>query len=264
MLPRVNLVRCDDADYLLFSTNDFITNALLQTGNWDINSLIISKVFIAGVDQPLVLDIGANLGAYSVPIGKELQKLNGSLYSFEPQRIVYYQLCGNILLNRLDNVFAFNKAIGDIEGLVEIPSIDYANLWNIGAFSIEKKYREYQGVDSSMKESSEQIPITMLDNLALPKAPCLIKLDVEGYELGVLRGGVNFLKRNLYPPILFEAWNFPWFEKEKMELMDFIAGLGYEIQNINQDDYVAQHSANPIYVEITKQEDGTFDIRRFN
>jgi len=57
---------------------------------------------------------------------------------FEPQRIIYYQLCGNIVLNRLDNFRAFNQAVGDSDGDIEMPEINYENNVNIGAFSLEK------------------------------------------------------------------------------------------------------------------------------
>ena len=56
---------------------------------------------------PLVLDIGANLGAYAIPVAKKIASARGVVYAYEPQRIVYYQLCGNIFLNSLDNVHAF-------------------------------------------------------------------------------------------------------------------------------------------------------------
>lgn len=262
MLPRVNLARCDDADYLLFSTRDLITNTLLQTGRWEPNLVAITTMFTSGVDAPLVLDIGANLGAYTIPVAKALQKLSGTLYAFEPQRIVYYQLCGNIFLNRLDNVFAANQAVGETEGTVEIPRIDYENFTNIGGFSIDSKFRKLNGTEAAMRSGSESVPLVTLDSLSLPERPAFIKLDVEGSELGVLKGGRHFLGKHLYPPILFEAWRESWFEQEKAALLTMFRELGYGVTAIGGYDHVAQHPDHPVQVRFDKQEDGTTTVAR--
>jgi FkbM family methyltransferase len=262
MLPRVNLARFDDADYLLFSTPDLITNTLLQTGTWEPNLVAITSMFCGGVDAPLVLDIGANLGAYTIPVAKALQKMSGTVVAFEPQRIVYYQLCGNICLNRIDNVFALNQAVGETEAMVEIPRIDYKNFTNIGAFSIERKYRELNGSEASMLSGGEPIRVITLDKLSLPERPAFIKLDVEGSELRVLKGGMNFLRKNLYPPVLFEAWHESWFIEEKAALLTMFRELGYGVTPIGGYDHLAQHPKHPAEVRFNKQEDGTTTVER--
>ncbi len=114
---------------------------MYRTGQWEDYLLTISKVFLQSVNNPLVLDIGANLGAYSIPLAKSMRDVGGVLMAFEPQRILYYQLCGNVVLNRLDNFIAINKAVGDYDGDIEIPEINYENNTNIGAFSLDKTYR---------------------------------------------------------------------------------------------------------------------------
>lgn len=261
-LPQLNILNCKEVLYLTFATEDLISNALKRNGEWEEDLLTVSKIFLSGIQEPLVLDIGANLGAYAIPLAKALQKVNGSIYAFEVQRIVYYQLCANILVNRLKNVFAINKAIGEIDAEIEIPVMNYENSSNIGAFSIDKKYWSSQGISASMTSATEKVPMVTLDNLSLPKIPSLIKMDVEGYELNVLKGSTKFLDNNLYPPILFEAWNQAWFEKEKNELMHFLSKLGYTITNIQRDDYIAQHSKNPVCVEFIKQGNGTTRVNK--
>ena len=60
----------------------------------------------------------------------------------------------------------------------------------------------------------------------------LIKIDVEGIEEKVLRGGIGTIIRNNYPPILFEVWGEgdEKFNKHRKSLIDFIFNdLGYEI-----------------------------------
>ena len=135
MLPRVNLIRTDETDYLMFSTPDSISYTVYMNGYWAKPLLDIALAFIKGTEGPFVIDIGANLGAFSVPIAQKICPDGGLIFAYEPQRIIYYQLCGNIFLNRLQRVYAFNTALGEHPGETEIPDINYDQFGNIGAFS---------------------------------------------------------------------------------------------------------------------------------
>lgn len=262
MLPRVNVIKCNEADYLLFSTIDAMSNVLFRTGQWEEYLLTISRVFLNGVNQPLVLDIGANLGAYSIPMAKSIQDVGGKVIGFEPQRIVYYQLCGNIILNRLDNFVALNKAVGDVDGEIEIPEISYEKNANIGAFSLDKTYREHLNMEQYMLGKKSLVPIIRLDSMKLEQAPALIKIDVEGFELNVLMGAEGFLEQHNYPPILFEAWELEWFKEDKIKLLNFVTYLGYEISlNIRQE-FVAQHPRNAMHIKFNPAEDGAINMIR--
>ncbi|NBN92282.1 MAG: FkbM family methyltransferase [Betaproteobacteria bacterium] len=241
MLPRISKIESHDADYLLFSTGDFISNTLFRTGRWEEHLLAISRFMISGVERPLILDIGANLGAYSIPLAKNIQDIGGEVIGFEPQRIVYYQFCGNIILNRLENCQAVYAALGEEAGYIDIPEVDYEANNNVGGFSLDKRYRELQGVDGSMRKATKKVPLIKLDNFEVDRRPALIKIDVEGFELSVIRGGRRFLENHDYPPLLFEAWNYDWFREGKKQLFSYIADLGYMITNFGTTDYVAQH-----------------------
>ena len=262
MLPRISQVECHDADYLLFSTGDVISNVLYRTGKWEEHLLDISKFLLHGVDRPLILDIGANLGAYAIPMAKHIQSVGGEVIGFEPQRIVYYQFCGNIFLNRLDNCHAVYGAVGDALGEIEIPEIDYANNENVGAFSLDKKFRVLQGVEGSVKKTARRVPLINLDSLEAGRLPSLIKIDAEGSELSVLRGGADYLCRNNFPPLLFEAWSFEWFKSEKEQLMSCVDQLGYEIAHVGADDYVAQHPEHSRRVDFQVDERGVIKMAR--
>lgn len=262
MLPRVSKVECHDADYLIFSTSDIISNTLFRTGRWEEHLLQISKFFLQAREQPLLLDIGANLGAYLVPLAKYLQPLGGSVIAFEPQRIVYYQLCGNIVINRLDNVHAIHSAVGEAEGEIDIPEIDYENNRNVGAFSIDPRHRAFHGIETSMKTASSKVRVLPLDTLAVERAPALVKIDVEGHELAVLRGATQFLERHQFPPLLFEAWNFDWYKAEREALLAFVQQLGYQITLFGNADYIAQHPRNPVQVQFVPDAQGAIAMVR--
>ena len=262
MLPRVNRIYCNEADYLLFATKDVISNVLYNTGQWEQYLIEISKQFIKDIDNSIVIDVGANLGAYSIPIAKSILDFGGKVIGFEPQRIVYYQLCGNVILNRLDNYYAYNQAVGDFNDEIEMPEINYEENHNIGAFSLDSELRLKLNMDQYILKNNFKIPIITLNKLELSHAPSLIKIDVEGYELKVLKGAEEFLEKHNYPPLLFEAWDFSSFEEERNNLLKFIKYLGYEISlNFNQE-YIAQHSKNARYINFLKTPDGTINMVR--
>jgi FkbM family methyltransferase len=256
MLPRVNLIHGTTADYLLFATGDPVSATIYKNGVWAEALLTISSFFYADEVEPLVVDIGANLGAYAVPVAKELAVAGGCVYAFEPQRIVYYQLCGNVFLNRLDNVYAHCVAIGDQDGALELPSIDYEKSANTGGFSIDAGIRSRQDcVSINVAKREPKVPMLRLDSLMLPKAPCLIKIDVEGLELQVLQGGADFLARHNYPPLLLEAWTGEWFAADRQKLCDYIEALGYRTFAIG-DELIAQHPSHPRQIFFAQNGDG--------
>ena len=260
MLPRIGMIKGENADYLLFLNGDLITNEIYRSGSWDRDAFLISQILYSTVEAPFILDIGANLGSFSVPIAKDILARGGEVIAFEPQEIIYYQLCANIILNRLDNLTAYNKAVGNFNGEVDIPKIDYNQNPNSGAFSFFKEYREIWGIEQSIKEELASVPMLKLDSLKLKKSPTLIKMDVEGYELDVFKGGCQFLAEHHYPPIMLEIWSGDYYRDKRQELMNFIQGLGYDIATHNDNDFLAQHQSHTRKLIFTKQPNGTIQI----
>ena len=63
----------------------------------------------------------------------------------------------------------------------------------------------------------------------------LIKIDVEGHELEVIKGSYKTLKQNNYPPIIFEAWTWkPWYQEKRKELFEYLQSMGYSIKEMGQ------------------------------
>ena len=136
MLPQVNLIRAQHGDFLAFYENAGISKVLTEHGVWDELTIAYSKALIeSSQSKPLILDVGANMGTFTIPIAKHINN-KGFVYSFEPQRIVFYQLCGNIFLNRLNNAYAQNIALSNINEEREIEVLDYAGAHNIGSYSL--------------------------------------------------------------------------------------------------------------------------------
>jgi FkbM family methyltransferase len=243
MLPRVNMVRTDETDYLLFSTQDAISRTIHSNGYWAKLLIDIGWTFCSGLEAPLVLDIGANLGAYSIPLAQKLAPSGGVVYAYEPQRIIYYQLCGNIFLNRMDNIHAFNCAVGSAPEKVDIPDLDYKDTQNIGGFTLSE-IGKLNNLQIKPVGGNNKVDLITLDEAELPKCPSLIKIDVEGFELEVIKGAKNLIAKSAFPPILLEAWTEDWFAEQRKALLDQLQDYGYGYFLIG-DEVIAQHPAHP-------------------
>lgn len=236
MLPNCELVNCFGNQYLVFKGKDLISNAVKQQG-YEIEVFALSHKILERHQNGIVLDIGANMGTFSIPLAKRNPHL--TFYAFEPQRIVYYQLCANTFINGLDNVHCHNFGMSNKRDRFEIVVPDYANETNIGAFSIDEEARknDYECKTEGEKETMVVFPLDDGQHANVR----LIKVDVEGHELEVIKGGIETIKYNKYPPIIFEAWNWkPWFEPKRKALFEYLQGHGYEITEGGNNN-LAQH-----------------------
>jgi len=158
------------------------------------------------------VDVGANMGAHSVPMAKWFSHL----YAFEPQEIIYRILRFN-LANSL-NATSYKAAVGNEEGVVYFPALDYSVKNNYGAMH----------KDLGKDQDIQMIPVQvrMLDKVDALRAEeniDLIKVDVEGMEKDVLEGAQYLIDK--YRPVLYVENDKP----DKMKaLVQFINNLGYK------------------------------------
>ena len=135
------------------------------------------------------LDVGANEGWFSVLAARAVGK-SGRVLAVEPQERLWPVLIRNFLLNDLANAELIPYGIAAQRGVTSLalyPSI------NTGATSLisEPRRRFFR---------AQQVPTKSLDELADDhRAPTirLAKIDVEGYELEVLRGAPKLLARGI-------------------------------------------------------------------
>ena len=232
MLPNCEIVMADGIQYILFKKDDIVSNNI-RAGGYEPEIIELALRLLMPHPNGIVLDIGANIGSFVLPLARKLPKFQ--YHAFEPQRIVSYQLCANVLINALDNVRVHNFAISNHTNRIMLPMPDYFKEVNIGAFSINPEVRANEYECTSVGDT-EAVDTKTLDFLLYQWNDVrLIKVDVEGHELEVLKGAVKTLEANNYPPIIFEAWTWkPWFEAKRKELFEFVNSLGYDIKEIGE------------------------------
>lgn len=155
---------------------------------------VISGLFNALV-QPgdICLDVGANIGWYST-LFQKLVGENGEVHAFEPVPPIFEHLRRNVEINEPPyNVRLNNFALGDIETDVELhifPDLPAGHA-SIGTFN----RADYETFPSRMLTLNGYLEENKIENIKL------VKIDIEGSELMMLKGATNlFLQENL--PIL--------------------------------------------------------------
>jgi len=158
----------------------------------------IETDFLLPLLQPpgLVIEVGSNMGVHTVPMALELARQGRTMMAFEPQPIIFQQLCANLALNGLMNVTAMPYACGAEAGSVSFTVPNYRELGNFGATEMVAP-----GAAPQHTAAVHQVACFPLDSFVPPGEVALIKIDVEGFELAVLQGAVQTLERA--KPILY-------------------------------------------------------------
>ena len=179
--------------------NDQHIGFVLQQGrHWDED--MVGHFLKLIEPNSVVVDVGANIGTHTIPWARQA----GKVYAFEPQRIVFQQLCANLVLNDIDNVYCEHVALGHKQA---IACLD-ATVPSVPGFSPDRKLTydttahpiNYGGV--RLGSDGESVEMRVLDGYNLTNVS-LIKVDVEGAEPLVFYGARETIKRNK-PILIYE------------------------------------------------------------
>ncbi|ORU00128.1 Methyltransferase FkbM family [Anaerovibrio sp. JC8] len=161
-----------------------------------------------------VVEVGANIGSHTVHLA-QLVGPSGVVWAFEPQRLVFQILAGNMAINSLYNVYCEQKCVSDVPGTVKVPVFDTEKLNNWGGMPLEHT------------TEGEPVETITLDSLNLPRCDFL-KIDVEGMELQVLRGGEKLI--NTFHPVIYAEADR---EDKKHGLFSWLHSHNYRIYSHN-------------------------------
>lgn len=169
---------------------------LLDHGNSDSIEAFICIRLLESIHQPVMFDIGANIGTITTLVANVLRSCE--IYCFEPQHDVFKILCGNLAINNLDNCRAYNIALGNKNTTVEIREPDYFSPNDFGIFSlIENKI-------PVLSNKTIMVDVCTVDDFVAKhhiEKIDLIKIDAEGMDFAVLEGARLIIEK--YNPRIF-------------------------------------------------------------
>lgn len=177
---------------------------------------LLDEVFHRLKDENTFWDIGANVGLYSILVARI--KTASKIYSFEPEPHAFDLLKKNIKLNKVTNIISLPLALGDFIGEKILFSSDTPNF---GSHSF------IQRPDFKLKKNGKFIKVYDADSLIKGRkadVPDIIKIDVEGAEILVLRGMKDLLKNPKLKIIVCEIHTnlLPFFNSSENEIKNII------------------------------------------
>lgn len=173
-------------------------------------------------EKTVFLDIGANVGAYSIML---CDVAAGGVYAFEPHPFTAGRCKMNFLLNALDERRVVQVALAD-----KVGETNFTNDVNVSAMN---------KITDDVKNSI-CVPVLTLDTWAesanfKKDTNFIVKIDVEGFEETVLRGANKFLTTASIRGIIIEI-----FDEHLDKIKDIFKESGYALTNINGANYLAQ------------------------
>lgn len=215
--------------FCVLETDIWISKKLIAGEYWEewmVN--IFRRFYVPGTDA---IDIGAHVGT-STLLMDEVVSPGNKIYAFEP---VFHRLVeGTIVCNDLmDRVNLFRCGAGDRSRMQHTTIKEWTKETNFGASSIDREVGNSPTYDY-LGDVWVDIAIVRIDDLALPQRVSLIKIDVEGMELEVLRGMQELVLRDR-PTILIEVWShamdafmaspeFVWFQTQGYKFLRISEG----------------------------------------
>lgn len=178
----------------------------------------------------IVLDIGANVGAHTLPLAALVGKA-GRVIAFEPTAFAARKLAANLALNPELAARIAVQQVMLVASSADVLAPALFSSWPLAdAGEVHQKHKgKLMDTAGARAETLDQ----MVSRLGLEKVD-FVKLDVDGHELAVLRGGQETLMR-FKPKIVMEL--APYIHAEHgysfEELVLLLSRAGYLFRNLS-------------------------------
>jgi FkbM family methyltransferase len=194
---------------------------------YGVGGAIEHSAFLRSMPIVTIIDVGANKGQFSLAARRELP--DAKIFAFEPLSKPY-AICSQLFRN--DGAISItHAALGSISGTADIHvsrSDDSSSLLPIGKL-------QSQIFSGTEEVGVERVLVMKLDD-AIPaeklEHPAILKMDVQGFELEVLKGGEKFLQS--VDGIYLELSFMPLYERQPLahEVLKWLEFRGFHLAGV--------------------------------
>ena len=180
-----------------------------------------------------IIDIGSNIGDKSLSITSELLSKNFTnfkVFSIEATDYAFKKQINNINLNP-----KLKKKIKSFRYFVsnnKIKPINIYSSWNLD--SNKDSHKIHKGILKKVNKSTKTISLDSFVKKNKIKDQIILKIDVDGFEMNVLKSAVHTLtKKNAIIFIEYAPYTFYEYGSSTKEFYKFLEKYNYKIYDLN-------------------------------
>jgi FkbM family methyltransferase len=212
--------------FMLYPGQNAPIRWLIERSAYQKELVAIKKIVGSG---QTAFDIGANIGTLSTILAQAVSE-NGRVLAFEPFPETFRRLKETLALNDFHNIRCIEAAVSEKSGTMDFyyepsnPELNSLGQVSTGEKKIERKISvaavTVDGICASEK-------ISRID---------FLKIDVEGFELDVIRGSADMLRRKQIDVIQFEVSQIPLqsLGRTSADIIHALNDAGYSVFEFNE------------------------------
>jgi len=224
----------------LAELNNYLLNAALSArgyNNIESGETFFIREILAPSAPKLCLDIGANVGRYSLEL---LKSTSAQVIAFEPLALSHRELVKNTFAYR-DRIFCENKGAGNLNGELTLHFDTSASV--LASFSEAVKKVSY--VTNEECATAEVVTLDAYCRANRIADIDLIKIDTEGFETEVFEGGAQVFSE-IRPKFIQMEFNWHQMFRSKT-LHDFAEKLpGYDVYQLLPNGWAQRDPRDPL------------------
>lgn len=132
-MTNVRLTTASGVSFLTKGTDYFISKSIELYGEWSFGEIDLLKKIIKSGDN--IIEVGSNIGAHTVFLALDICQ-HGKIFSFEPRRILFQILCGNLSINNIENVYTYCFGLGEKIETFREKKLEFNDVLNAGGIPL--------------------------------------------------------------------------------------------------------------------------------